>query len=51
MELLRLARLSVTKVTQEEWDKVIRMAKELDEDEEWEKTVEESKKLPNYSAV
>ncbi|OLN90037.1 Thymocyte nuclear protein 1 [Colletotrichum chlorophyti] len=51
MELLRLARLSVTKVTPEEWDEVIRMAKELDTDDEWDKTVEDSKKFPNYSAA
>ncbi|OHW94359.1 AT DNA binding protein [Colletotrichum incanum] len=51
MELLRLARLSVTKVTQEEWDEVIRMAKELDEDKEWDKTVDESRKFPNYMAA
>ncbi|GKT90128.1 AT-rich DNA-binding protein [Colletotrichum tofieldiae] len=51
MELLRLARLSVTKVTQEEWDEVIRMARELDEDKEWAKTVDESKKFPNYAAA
>lgn len=51
MELLKQSRLSVNKVTREEWDEVIRMAKELDEDKEWEKTVEESKKFPNYSAA
>ncbi|KAK1962324.1 DUF55-domain-containing protein [Colletotrichum sublineola] len=51
MELLRLARLSVTKVTQEEWDEVIRMARELDEDGEWDQSVEASKKFPNYTAA
>ncbi|OHF02019.1 hypothetical protein CORC01_02598 [Colletotrichum orchidophilum] len=51
MELLKQSRLSVNKVTREEWDEVIRMAKELDEDKEWDKTVEESKKFPNYSAA
>ncbi|KAF4850414.1 Thymocyte nuclear protein 1 [Colletotrichum siamense] len=51
MQLLKLGRLSVNKVTKEEWDEVIRMAKELDEDGEWEKAVEEGKKFPNYSAA
>ncbi|KAK1573709.1 PUA-like domain-containing protein, partial [Colletotrichum navitas] len=51
MELLRLARLSVTKVTPEEWDEVVRMARELDEDGEWDETVEASKKFPNYTAA
>ncbi|KAJ0160495.1 Thymocyte nuclear protein 1, partial [Colletotrichum tanaceti] len=51
MELLKLARLSVTKVTREEWDEVIRMARERDEDGEWDRTVEESKRFPNYSAA
>ncbi|KXH30194.1 hypothetical protein CSAL01_05024 [Colletotrichum salicis] len=51
MELLKQSRLSVNKVTREEWDEVIRMAKELDEDKEWDQTVEESKKFPNYSAA
>nr|XP_036582155.1 at dna binding protein [Colletotrichum truncatum]KAF6790815.1 at dna binding protein [Colletotrichum truncatum] len=51
MQLLKLGRLSVNKVTKEEWDEVIRMAKELDEDKEWDKAVEEGKKFPNYSAA
>ncbi|TQN65852.1 Thymocyte nuclear protein 1 [Colletotrichum shisoi] len=51
MELLKQARLSVTKVTREEWDEVIRMARERDEDGEWDRTVEESRKFPNYSAA
>ncbi|KAF5495339.1 Thymocyte nuclear protein 1 [Colletotrichum siamense] len=51
MQLLKLGRLSVNRVTKEEWDEVIRMAKELDEDGEWEKAVEEGKKFPNYSAA
>ncbi|KAK1461614.1 hypothetical protein CMEL01_14568, partial [Colletotrichum melonis] len=51
MELLKQSRLSVNKVTREEWDEVIRMAKELDEDKEWDKTVEGSKKFPNYTAA
>ncbi|KAK1991627.1 DUF55-domain-containing protein [Colletotrichum falcatum] len=51
MELLRLARLSVTKVSRDEWDEVVRMARELDEDGEWDETVEASKKLPNYAAA
>ncbi|KAJ0300151.1 hypothetical protein Brms1b_012882 [Colletotrichum noveboracense] len=51
MQLLKLGRLSVNKVTKEEWDEVIRMAKELDEDGEWEKAIEEGKKFPNYSAA
>ncbi|KAH0434538.1 at dna binding protein [Colletotrichum camelliae] len=51
MQLLKLGRLSVNKVTKEEWDEVIRMAKELDEDGEWDKAVEEGKKFPNYSAA
>ncbi|KAK2054684.1 DUF55-domain-containing protein [Colletotrichum caudatum] len=51
MELLRLARLSVTKVAPEEWQEVVRMARELDEDGEWDETVEASKKFPNYAAA
>ncbi|KAK2027321.1 DUF55-domain-containing protein [Colletotrichum zoysiae] len=51
MELLRLARLSVTKVAPEEWEEVVRMARELDEDGEWDETVEASKKFPNYTAA
>ncbi|KAK1977501.1 PUA-like domain-containing protein [Colletotrichum cereale] len=51
MELLRMARLSVTKVAREEWDEVVRMARELDEDGEWDETVEASKKFPNYTAA
>jgi predicted RNA-binding protein with PUA-like domain len=51
MQLLKQSRLSVTKVTPDEWDEVVRMARALATEEEWEKSVEDSKKLPNYSAV
>ncbi|TDZ13977.1 Thymocyte nuclear protein 1 [Colletotrichum spinosum] len=51
MQLLKLGRLSVNKVTEEEWNEIIRMAKELDTDNEWDETVEQSKKFPNYHAA
>ncbi|KAH7376962.1 thymocyte nuclear protein [Plectosphaerella cucumerina] len=51
MQLLKQSRLSVTKVTPDEWDEVVRMARALATEEEWEKSVEDSKKLPNYAAV
>ncbi|KAF6830332.1 at dna binding protein [Colletotrichum plurivorum] len=49
-ELIRQGRLSVCKISGDEWEAVIGMAKELDEDGEWDKTVEEVKKYPNYLA-
>ncbi|KAM0273922.1 hypothetical protein ACHAQH_008126 [Verticillium albo-atrum] len=50
MQLLKQSRLSVNKVTQTEFDEVIRIAKSLTTDKEWERTAAETKKLINYSA-
>ncbi|KAM0326330.1 hypothetical protein ACHAQA_006930 [Verticillium albo-atrum] len=50
MQLLKQSRLSVNKVTQTEFDEIIRIAKSLTTDKEWEKTAEDSKKLVNYSS-
>ncbi|KAL9946043.1 hypothetical protein D7B24_000614 [Verticillium nonalfalfae] len=50
MQLLKQSRLSVNKVTQTEFNEVIRIAKSLTTDKDWERTVAETKKLVNYSA-
>lgn len=51
MQLLKQSRLSVTKVTADEWDEVIRMARALATEDEWTRSIEDSKQLPNYSAL
>lgn len=51
MQLLKQSRLSVNKVTEEEWNEILRVAESLaDGQAAWDKSVEESKTLPNYSA-
>lgn len=51
MQLLKQSRLSVSKVNQEEWDEILRLAQGLAEKDTWVKSVEETKLLPNYSAT
>lgn len=49
MQLLRQSRLSVSKVTKDEWESIMETARNMVDEKEWFRSIEETKKCPNYN--
>ncbi|ROT34474.1 DUF55-domain-containing protein [Sodiomyces alkalinus F11] len=49
MQLLRQSRLSVSKVTEAEWEAIVETARNMVDEKDWVRSIEETKKSPNYN--